>query len=163
MSMNKRTEKEEILQESAKSNLDEVLEILETSKSNVGTRLDFDFENSDFKEVDELKEMINRSIEDPEEKYNLFYNGIQKLINKYVTDKKIRKIVNGEKLVFLNRGKVLKENGLRGGDCRTTYAEDMTRIVEIISEWVMMSQDPTELYKKFYDLNEEYGYPHQKY
>lgn len=52
--MNKRTEKEEILQESAKSNLDEVLEILETSKSNVGTRLDFDFENSDFKETADI-------------------------------------------------------------------------------------------------------------
>lgn len=161
--MDKKTEKEEILKKSVESNLDEVLDILETAKSNIGERLDFDFENNDFKEVDELREMINRSVEDPEEKYNLFYNGIQRLINKYISDKKVRKIVNGEKLVFLNRGKVLKENGIRGGDCRTTYAEDMTRVVEIISEWVMTSRDPAELYKKFYDLNEEYGYPHQKF
>lgn len=161
--MSEKIEKKEILKKSKTSNYnDEVLEILESSKSNVGVELTFDFEKGSFKEVDEIKEMIDRSFEDPEEKYNLFYNGTQKLINKYISDTRVRKIVNGEKLIFLNRGKVIGKDGRRGSDSRMTYNEDISEIAQIVSEWVMTSRDPTKLYKRFYDLNEKYGYPHQE-
>lgn len=161
--MERKIEEEKILKTSSESNYEEILELLEESKAGIGTSLTFDFEKNDFKEVDELKEMINRAVEDPEEKYNLFYNGIQRLINKYIPDKNIRKIVNGEKLVFLRRGKVVDKRGIAGADSRMTYNEDMARVVEIISEWVIDSLDPTDLYKRFYALNEEYGYPHQRF
>lgn len=148
-----------------KQNKLEILEILQQAKETQGKQLTIDIQDGELKEVDELKELIDQKFDNPEEKHSLFYNGIQNLLKKYLPKGKEfaeqRKIINEEKLIFLNRGAALKPDGTRGSDSRMTYAEDMNEMAKLISDWVLTSQDYVDLYLRLYDLNEKYNYGHQ--
>lgn len=148
-----------------KQNKLEILEILQQAKETQGKQLTIDIQDGELKEVDELKELIDQKFDNPEEKHSLFYNGIQNLLKKYLPKGKQfaeqRKIINEEKLIFLNRGAALKPDGTRGSDSRMTYAEDMNEMAKLISDWVLTSQDYVDLYLRLYDLNEKYNYGHQ--
>ena len=54
-------------------------------------------------------------------------------------------------------------NGRRGSDSRMTYNEDLNEMVSLVTDWVVNSLDPVDLYQQLYDLNEKYGYGHQYY
>ena len=86
----------------------EKLEILQKAKETQGKQLSIDIEDGQLKEIDELKELIDKKFDNPEEKHSLFYNGIQNLLLKYLPRGKEfteqRKIIHEEKLIFLNRG-----------------------------------------------------------
>lgn len=145
----------------------EKLEILQKASLIIGKQLIFDIDKGGLKELDEIKALIDSKIEDPKEKYELFYNGIQKVLRKFLPKGKDfaqeRKFIHDEKLIFLNRGKARGLDGVRGSDSRMTYNEDLNEMAKLVSEWAVTSQDPMDLYQKLYDLNEKYGYGHQKY
>ena len=62
----------------------EKLEILQKAKETQGKQLSIDIEDGQLKEIDELKELIDKKFDNPEEKHSLFYNGIQNLLLKYL-------------------------------------------------------------------------------
>lgn len=147
--------------------LNEKLEILQKSREKAGEQLSLDIEKLEFKEIDEIKELLGKSIETPEERYSLFYNGIHNVVIKYLPKGKsfepYRRVIFDEKNIFLTRGKVKDKSGKRGADSKMTYNEDYVEMVMLVANWAMTTQDPIDLYKQLWDLNEKYHYPHQEY
>jgi hypothetical protein len=103
--------------------------------------------------------------EDPEEKYKIYYNGIDKLLREYLPKGKkyeeSRRYIYDEKLIFLTRGHAKGPDGVRGADSRMTYQPDMQRILDEIVQWVVGKGTMIDLYERLWDLNESFGYPHQ--
>lgn len=164
MANNKNTKKE---QEQSASDL-ERLELLQRANEKVGQQLSFNTETGNLEEIDELREIIGKQFDNPEEKYNLYYNGIRRLLMNFLPKgkdyKEIRDIIYDEKNIFLNLGKRKSDhNGIRKSDGRMTYQPIMNEILDLIVEWVGNSQNPFVLYKSFYELNEKYGYGHEEY
>lgn len=163
---NKKIRKEEDL-EISKADL-ERLEILQKSNEKIGKQLSINSESGSLEEIDELRGLIGKEFENPEEKYNIYYKGIRKLLMDYLPKgkeyKEIRNIIYDEKNIFLNNGKRKSDNnGIRLSDGRMTYQTNMNEILEIIVTWISDSQNPFEIYRLFYDLNEKFGYGHEQY
>jgi hypothetical protein len=163
---NKKIRKEEDL-EISKADL-ERLEILQKSNEKIGKQLSINSETGSLEEIDELRGLIGKEFENPEEKYNIYYKGIRKLLMDYLPKgkeyKEIRDIIYDEKNIFLNNGKRKSDNnGIRLSDGRMTYQTNMNEILEIIVTWISDSQNPFEIYRLFYDLNEKFGYGHEQY
>lgn len=163
---NKKIRKEEDL-EISKADL-ERLEILQKSNEKIGKQLSINSETGSLEEIDELRGLIGKEFENPEEKYNIYYKGIEKLLKQYLPKgkefKTVRRIIREEKSVFLNNGKKKSDNnGIRGSDERMTFQTNMSEILDIIVLWIAESQNSFELYRLFYELNEKLGYGHEKY
>jgi hypothetical protein len=146
----------------------ERLEILQKSNEKIGKQLSINSETGNLEEVDELRRLIGKEFENPEEKYNVYYKGIRKLLMDYLPKgteyKEIRNIIYDEKNIFLNNGKRKSDNnGTRLSDGRMTFQTNMNEILDIIVTWISDSQNPFELYRLFYDLNEKLGYGHEQY
>ena len=145
----------------------EKLKILQDAKTSKEKQLAVDLDTHSIEEIDRLKEILNKKFDDPEEKYQLYYNGIRKVLMQFLPKgksfEKERRIIYDEKNIFLNRGKAKDIDGIRRSDGRMTFNDDMNVMADLISDWVMTSQDPVDLYQRLFDLNEEYGYPHQEY
>jgi hypothetical protein len=159
--------KEKIGQELPDEKYREMLELLQKAQETTGQQLSIDINDGSLKQINEIRELIDKNIDDPTEKYELYYNGIQKVIKKYLPKgksfKKYRDIIYDEKNIFLTRGKAKDKNGIRHGDGRMTYNDDMKEMVDLVANWVMSSQDPIDLYKSLYEINEKYNYGHQRY
>jgi hypothetical protein len=162
-----KTTKEKIGQGLPDEKYREMLELLQKAQETTGQQLAIDANDGSLKQINEIRELIDKNIDDPAEKYELYYNGIQKVIKKHLPKgksfKKYRDIIYDEKNVFLNRGKAKDEKGIRGSDGRMTYNEDMKEMVDLVANWVMTSQDPIDLYKSLFALNKKYNYGHQYY
>lgn len=143
----------------------ERLELLQMANEKTGKQLTINSETGNLEEFDELRQLVGKEFENPEEKYQLYYNGIRKLLMDFLpNDKQIRKIIYDEKNVFLNLGKKKSDNnGIRKSDGRMTYQPVMNEILEVIIKWIGESQNPFDLYKYFYELNEKHGYGHEQY
>lgn len=146
----------------------ERLELLQQANEKVGRQLTINSETGNVEIFDELRSLISKDFEDPEEKYNLYYNGIRKLLIDFLPKgkdfKQVRDIIYDEKNVFLNLGKKKSDNkGIRKSDGRMTYQPVMNEILEIIVKWVADSQNPFDIYKEFYELNERHNYGHEVY
>ena len=94
--------------------------------------------------------------------------GIRKLLIDYLPKgiefKEVRRIIYDEKNIFLNLGKRKSDNkGVRGSDGRMTYQPVMNEILDIIVTWVAESQNPFDIYRAFYELNNKHGYLHEEY
>lgn len=163
------TNKKEIKKEESLSQSDiERLELLQKANEKIGKQLTINSETGNLEEFDELKQLVGKDFENPEEKYELYYTGIRKLLMDFLPKgksfKPFRDIIYDEKNVFLNLGKKKSDNsGVRKSDGRMTYQPVMNEILEIIIDWVGSSQNPFDLYKDFYELNEKYGYGHENY
>ena len=125
-------------------------------------------ETGNLEEFDELRQLVGKEFENPEEKYQLYYNGIRKLLIDFLPKgkdyKQLRDIIYDEKNVFLNLGKKKSDNnGVRKSDGRMTYQPVMNEILEVIIKWIGESQNPFDIYKDFYELNEKHGYGHEQY
>lgn len=163
--MNKKITKKQ--KQSSKADF-ERLELLQKANEKKGKQLSINIEIGTLEELDELKELVGKEFDNPEEKYNLYYNGIRRLLMDYLPkgkeNKQLRQIIYDEKNVFLNLGKKKSDNnGIRKSDGRMTYQPIMNEILEIIIKWIGESQNPFELYKDFYNLNEKYSYGHEQY
>ena len=145
----------------------EKLKILQDARSSRERQLTVDLDTHSIEEIDRLKEILNKQFDDPEEKYQLYYKGIRKVLMQFLprgkSFAKERQIIYDEKNIFLNRGKAKNRDGIRGSDGRMTFNDDMNVMADLVSDWVMTSQDPVDLYQRLFDLNEQYGYPHQEY
>ena len=160
---NKKKKKEEL----SKADI-ERMELLQRANEKVGKQLFINTEKGNLEEVDELRELIGKEFEDPEEKYNIYYRGIRRLLIDYLPKgrefKEARDIIYDEKNIFLNLGKKKSDNnGIRKSDGRMTFQPVMNEILDIIVSWVAESQNPFDLYREFYELNERHGYGHEKY
>src|SRR5688500_15547180 len=87
----------------------ESLELLRKANESKGKQLRVDLEKGDLTEVNELKQITEKSFDNPEEKYNLYYKGLRNLLMKYLPKGKDyaegRQLIYDEKNIFLNRGK----------------------------------------------------------
>ncbi|MGV0756792.1 hypothetical protein ACTS9E_14580 [Empedobacter brevis] len=146
----------------------ERLELLQKSNEKIGKQLTINTDTGNLEEIDELRLLVGKEFENPEEKYNLYYSGIRRLLMDYLPkgkeNKQLREIIYDEKNVFLNLGKKKSDNnGIRKSDGRMTFQPVMNEILDIIIKWIGESQNPFDLYKEFYNLNERHEYGHEKY
>jgi hypothetical protein len=146
----------------------ERLEILQRSNEKVGRQLSINSETGNLEEINELRGLIGKEFENPEEKYNTYYKGIEKLLRQFLPKGKefkiVRRIIRDEKSVFLNNGKKKSDNnGIRGSDERMTFQTNMNEILDIIVKWIAESQNSFELYRLLYELNEKFEYGHEQY
>ncbi|WP_221394723.1 hypothetical protein [Dyadobacter sp. NIV53] len=146
----------------------ERLELLQKANERIGKQLTINSETGSLQEFDELRQLIGKEFEDPSEKYSLYYTGIRKLLMDFLPKgkeyKEFRNIIYDEKNVFLNLGKKKSDNsGVRKSDGRMTYQPVMKEILDIIFIWVGESQNPFDLYREFYLLNEKHNYGHEQY
>ena len=146
----------------------ERLELLQKAHEKRGQHLFVDVIQGNLKEVNELRELLGKKSEDPEEKYNIYYKGIMTLLKKYLPKGKAfqegRRLIYDEKNVFLNRGKKKSDNnGIRKSDGRMTYQPIMGEMLDLVAAWVSESQNPTDLFNSLYELNEKHGYGHEVY
>lgn len=161
--------KKKVQQDEAVSKADlERLELLQRAHEKKGKQLTIDGESGTLKEIDELRELVGKQLENPEEKYNIYYGGIRKLLMDHLPKgeeaKEMRNIIYDEKNIFLNLGKRKSDGGgVRGSDGRMTFQPVMNEILDIIIKWVGSSQNPFELYRDFYMLNEKHEYLHEDY
>ncbi|HEY0669362.1 MAG TPA: hypothetical protein VGD22_14345 [Sphingobacteriaceae bacterium] len=140
----------------------EIEEILSEANNKTGEQLVLD-ELGTIHSQNELKEFALGHIpDDPEEKYNVYYKGIERLLKKFLPKgekyKSARDVIREEKKIFLTRGKKLNEKGIRGGDSRMAYIQDMEDIMNLITKWAFESRNYFELYSLIKDKNEELGY-----
>ena len=161
---NKKAKKE---QELTEADL-ERLELLRRTHEKKGKQLTISGESGSLQEIDELKQLVARQLDSPEEKYNIYYKGIRKLLMDHLPkgedSKQMREIIYDEKNIFLNLGKRKSDNkGIRGSDGRMTFQPVMNEMLDIVISWVSGSQNPFQLYKELYLLNERHGYPHEEY
>ena len=146
----------------------ERLELLQRVHEKKGTQLAISGESGTLNEIDELRQLLGKSLDNPEEKYNIYYKGIRKLLMDHLPKgldyKEMRNIIYDEKNIFLNLGKRKSDgNGVRGSDSRMTFQPVMNDILDIVITWVGGSQNPFELYRDLYLLNEKHGYGHEEY
>ena len=140
----------------------EIEEILSDANTKTGEQLVLD-ELGAIKSEDELKEFALGHIpDDPEEKYNVYYKGVEKLLKKFLPEgdkyKSAREVIREEKKIFLTRGKKLNEKGVRGADSRMAYIQDMEEIMNLITKWAFESRNYFELYSLLREKNKKLGY-----
>jgi hypothetical protein len=167
-SRNLSEEEKKLLSEKQRQQEEEAAELLRRSKEGTGIQLKFDLQSNELKEVDELRELLGQQFENPEEKYQAYYMGIQKILMQYLPSGKAfedeRRLIYDEKNIFLNRGRKKSDNnGVRGSDGRMTYQPIMNEMVDLIIKWVTESQNPYNLYIMLFELNEKHGYGHEVY
>lgn len=146
----------------------ERLELLRKVNEKKGKQLSIDADSGSLREIDELKQMMGREFENPDEKYNIYYKGIRNILMQYLPKgkefKESRDIIYDEKNIFLSLGRKKSDNaGIRKADGRMTFQTKMNELLDIILKWVAESQNPFVLYKMLYDLNEKMGYGHEVY
>jgi hypothetical protein len=94
------------------------LEILQKAHEKKGKQLRFDADRGDLTEVDELRQLLIRKAENPDEKYDACYKGIKSLLMIYLPKgksfKEGRQLIYDEKNVSLKYGKKKSDNnGIR--------------------------------------------------
>lgn len=146
----------------------ERLQLLQRAHEKKGRQLTIDGEAGNLNEIDELKTLVGKALDNPEEKYKIYYKGIQKLLIEYLPKgeeyREMREIIYDEKNIFLNLGKRKCDGGgVRGSDGRMTFQPVMNEILDIVIAWVGGSQNPFDLYREFYMLNERNEYLHEEY
>ena len=110
----------------------------------------------------ELADMMLEQIDDPETKYNLYYNVVNRLLKKHLPKgeeyKAARDLIYEEKNTFLTRGHRKDEKGIRGADGRMAYITDINELINIITTWISNKGTMFDLYSRLRDLNISKGY-----
>lgn len=159
---NEKLKKEEILRKEKELQKEAEREaILMKADENKHETLELDFEgNIDFK--NEVESLMLNPIDNPREKYELYYKVIRNLLVSHLPKgeefKQARELIYEEKNTFLSGGHRIDERGIRGADGRMGYVDDMHIMVNIITEWITSNGGMYELYIKMRDFNIEKGY-----
>lgn len=110
----------------------------------------------------ELADMMLEQIDDPEAKYELYYNVVNRLLRKHLPKgekyKPARDFIYEEKNTFLTRGHRKNEQGIRGADGRMAYIDDINDLINIITKWISNKGTMYDLYSQLRDLNKSKGY-----
>lgn len=142
----------------------ERLEILQKSEEIKGEQLSINLD-SELVIENQADQLLGQKIDDPVEKFQLYYHGLSKLLKDSLPKGKsfedVRRIVYDEKNVLINRGAKKDEKGIRGSDGRMAYIEDLGEAIKIVAEWTSRKGTPAELFMAFWDKNEELQYGHQ--
>lgn len=144
-----------------KKNEQEQREIL--SKIGQGGGKQLDISESGIKSIKEIKVFaLGGGTDDPKKKYDYYYNGLQRLLKKYLPkgerNKAGRQLIYEEKSTFLTRGHRKNKKGIRGADSRMTYISDAKIALDLVSNWVLRKGTPIELFDDFRNLNIKKGY-----
>ena len=142
----------------------ERLEILQKSEEVKGEQLSINYD-SEIVVQNEAELLLGQKIDDPVQKFQLYYQGLTKLLKDNLPKGKesedLRRIVYDEKNILINRGAKKDEKGIRGSDGRMAYVEDLEEAIKIVAEWTSRKGTPAELFMAFWDKNEQLGYGHQ--
>jgi hypothetical protein len=142
----------------------ERLEILQKANEVKGEQLSINID-SELTIENQAVKLLGQTIDDPVEKFQLYYHGLTKLLKdnlpKGKENEQVRRIVYDEKNVLINRGAKKDEKGIRGSDGRMAYLEDLEFAIQIVADWIAKKGSPSELYMAFWDKNEELEYGHQ--
>ncbi len=142
----------------------ERLEILHRSEEIKGEQLTIDL-NYDLVIENQAEKLLGQKIDNPVEKFQLYYHGLTKLLKdnlpKGKENESVRRIIYDEKNVLINRGAKKDEKGIRGSDGRMAYVEDLEKAIEIVANWITKKGTSAELFMAFWDKNEELEYGHQ--
>ncbi|MBM6670027.1 hypothetical protein H6B14_04485 [Phocaeicola coprophilus] len=110
----------------------------------------------------ELADMMLEQIDDPETKYDLYYNVVNRLLKKHLPKgeeyKAARDLIYEEKNTFLTRGHRKDEKGIRGADGRMAYITDINELINVITTWISNKGTMFDLYSRLRDLNVSKGY-----
>jgi hypothetical protein len=160
MDSKKNIKKEELSKEEL-----ERLEILQQAENVKGEQLAINLD-SELVVENEAEKLIGQKIDDPVEKFQLYYKGLNKLLKdnlpKGKENEEARRIVYDEKNVLINRGAKKDEKGIRGSDGRMAYVEDLEEAILIVATWITTKGSYYDLYRAFWNKNEELGYGHQE-
>jgi hypothetical protein len=164
MSNEKKEPMEKVNQEKNSREEEERMQILFEADQVKGRQLSVDLDGN-VEEVDELESFNLPKIDDPEEKYKIYYHGINKLLRNYLPKGKsfqqARQVIYDEKNVLLTRGKRKNNNGYRGADSKMGFYNEMEIVFDIVFDWAKKKGTMTDLYKELWNKNEELGFGHQ--
>lgn len=142
----------------------ERLEIIQKSEEVKGEQLTINID-SELEVENEALKLLGQTIDDPVEKFQLYYHGLTKLLKdnlpKGKENEQVRRIIYDEKNILINRGAKKDEKGIRGSDGRMAYIEDLEFAIQIVADWISKKGSASELFMAFWDKNEELGYEHQ--
>lgn len=142
----------------------ERLELLQKSNEVKGEQLTIDVD-SNINLENQAEKLIGQQIDDPVQKFQLYYKGLNKLLKdnlpKGKENEEVRRIIYDEKNILINRGAKKDDKGIRGSDGRMAYLEDLEIAIQIVADWTSKKGSSTDLYIAFWDKNEELGYGHQ--
>ncbi len=142
----------------------ERLELLQKSDEIKGEQLTIDVDSNITLE-NQAEKLIGQQIDDPVQKFQLYYKGLNKLLKdnlpKGKENEEVRRIIYDEKNILINRGAKKDDKGIRGSDGRMAYLEDLEIAIQIVADWTRKKGSSTDLYMAFWDKNEELGYGHQ--
>lgn len=143
----------------------ERLEILQKADEIKGEQLSIGIDSAITIE-NQAEKLLGQRIDDPVEKFQLYYHGLTKLLKDTLPTGKenedVRRIIYDEKNILINRGAKKDEKGIRGSDGRMAYVEDLEKAIKIVAIWITRKGSPAELFMAFWDKNEELNYGHQK-
>ncbi|MGB0981210.1 MAG: hypothetical protein ACPGUH_03830 [Winogradskyella sp.] len=158
---NKNTDKKK--RELSKEDI-ERLELLQKADEVKGEQLSINLDSEITVENQAIK-LLGQRIDDPVEKFQLYYHGLSKLLKdnlpKGKENEQVRRIVYDEKNILINRGAKKDEKGIRGSDGRMAYIEDLEIAIQIVADWISIKGSPSDIFMAFWDKNEELNYGHQ--
>ena len=142
----------------------ERLELLQRAEEVKGEQLILNMD-SELALENEAEKLLGQKIDDPVIKFQLYYDGLTKLLKSNLPKGKenepLRRIIYDEKNILINRGAKKNEKGIRGSDGRMAYLEDLEEAIQIVANWTSKKESPADLFMSFWDKNEEMGYGHQ--
>ena len=142
----------------------ERLELLQKADEVKGEQLSINLDSEITIENQAVK-LLGQTIDDPVEKFQLYYHGLSKLLKdnlpKGKENEQVRRIIYDEKNILINRGAKKDEKGIRGSDGRMAYIEDLETAIQIVADWISKKGSPSEIFMAFWDKNEELNYGHQ--
>lgn len=142
----------------------ERLELLQKADEVKGEQLSINLDSEITVENQAVK-LLGQTIDDPVEKFQLYYHGLSKLLKdnlpKGKENEQVRRIVYDEKNILINRGAKKDERGIRGSDGRMAYIEDLEIAIQIVADWISKKGSPSDIFMAFWDKNEELNYGHQ--
>lgn len=158
--------KEELLkrqreeQERRKQELEQA-EILMNANSDKEEVFAFD-DDGDLIVKREIADITLEAIDNPQEKYELYYKVLNKMLLNNLPKgeefKQVRDYIYEEKNTFLTRGHRIQKDGRRGADGRMSYIPDINEIINIVSSWVVRRGTLFDLYASLRELNISKGY-----
>ena len=156
--------KKKIIQRNLSKEDIERLELLQKSEEIKGEQLVLNMD-AELVIENEAENLLGQKIDDPVTKFQLYYNGLSKLLKSNLPEGKefedVRRIIYDEKNILINRGAKKNEKGIRGSDGRMAYMDDLEIAIKIVADWTSKKGTSAELFMLFWDKNEELNYGHQ--
>lgn len=158
-------QKKDVISKSQLSKEDlERFEILQKAEEVKGEQLTINLDSGLVVE-NEAEALISKKIDDPVEKFQLYYKGLRRMLLDFLPKgrehEQARNMIYDEKNILINRGAKKDEKGLRGSDGRMAHLDDLEMAIQIVALWISKKGSYWDLYKAFWNKNEEMGYGHQ--